>query len=151
MSGRMVRLGIAGVLLAFVVGCAATFSNHGYAPSDSELANVVVGVDTRASVEETIGRPSSTGVLTESGWYYVSSQVRHFAYKSPEVVDRQLVAISFDKHGRVENIERFTLQDGRVITLNRRVTTSNIKGVSIVGQLLSNLGKGGPMPPEAEF
>lgn len=124
-----------------VVGCSATFSNHGYAPTDKELENIVVGVDTRASVETTLGRPASTGVLKEGGWYYVSSRVRHFAYKQDEVMDRQLVAISFNKHGTVTNVERFTLKDGRVVALTRRVTKTGIKGVSFIRQMLGNIGK----------
>ncbi len=134
------KLWLTGALLSVLIGCSATFSNHGYAPTDAELENVIVGVDTRASVEETIGRPASTGVLTEGGWYYVSSRVRHFAYKQDEVIDRQLVAISFNKRGSVVNVERFTLQDGRVVALTRRVTKTGIKGVSFIRQMLGNIG-----------
>ncbi|NOX72690.1 MAG: outer membrane protein assembly factor BamE [Alphaproteobacteria bacterium] len=128
-------------LLLVLAGCAATFANHGYAPTDTELEDIIVGVDSRNSVEETIGRPSSTGVLREGGWYYVSSRVKNFAYRRPEVIDRQLVAISFDKRGIVTNIERFTLENGRVITLNRRITKTGIKGVSFIQQMLGNVGR----------
>jgi len=133
--------GISILLLTFLVGCAATFSNHGYAPTDSELKSIVVGVDDRAAVEKTIGRPASTGMLKDSGWYYVSTKVRHFSYKEANIVDRQLVAISFNKRGIVENVERFTLADGRVVALSRRVTKTGIKGVSFIGQMLGNLGR----------
>jgi outer membrane protein assembly factor BamE (lipoprotein component of BamABCDE complex) len=128
-------------LLVVLAGCAATFANHGYAPTDSELEEIVVGVDSRDSVEETIGRPSSTGVLRDGGWYYVSSRVKNFAYRRPEVIDRQLVAITFDKRGVVTNIERFTLENGRVIALNRRITKTGIKGVSFIQQMLGNIGR----------
>lgn len=127
-------------LLAGVTACAATFSNHGYAPTDTELEDILVGVDNRSSVEESIGRPSSAGVLETGGWYYVSSRVRHFAYREDEVIDRQLVAVSFDKRGIVSNVERFTLADGRVVALNRRVTDTGIKGVSFIRQMLGNIG-----------
>jgi len=132
--------GFACFLLSVVIGCSATFVNHGYAPTDLELEEIIVGVDDRASVEETIGRPSSAGVLQEGGWYYVSSRVRHFTYKEPEVIDRQLVAVSFDKRGVVSNVERFTLEDGRVIALSRRVTASAIKGITFLQQMLGNIG-----------
>ncbi len=135
------RRSLAVTLLFGVIACAATFSNHGYAPTDDELENVIVGVDSHSSVEETIGRPSSTGLLRVGGWYYVSNRVRHFAYKQDEVIDRQLVAISFDKRGIVSNIERFTLEDGRVIALNRRVTSTGIKGISFIKQMLGNIGR----------
>jgi hypothetical protein len=56
------------------------------------------------------------------------------------VVDRELVAISFDSGGVVRNIERFGLQDGRVIALERRVTESGINSESFLRQLLGNVG-----------
>ncbi len=130
-------LAMAGLLSA----CAATYSNHGYAPTDAELKAISVGVDSRDSVAKAIGRPASTGVLSDNAWYYVSSRVRHFTYNADKIVDRQLVAISFDKRGVVKNIERFTLADGRVIALNRRITTTGIKRVSFIGQMLRNVGR----------
>lgn len=123
-----------------VSGCAATFENHGYVPSDTDLGAVVVGVDTRDTVATSIGTPTATGVLKDSGYYYVRSRWKSFAYRAPQEIDRQVVAITFDKAGVVENIERFTLKDGRVFALSRRVTDSNIKGVTFLRQLMGNLG-----------
>ncbi|MEM1233831.1 MAG: outer membrane protein assembly factor BamE [Pseudomonadota bacterium] len=128
------------VLVAALSACSAQFRNHGYAPTDDELANVIVGVDTRATVEDTIGRPSTSGVLSESAFYYLSDRRRNYAFLEPQVVDRQLVAISFDGEGFVRNIERFTLQDGRVVPLSRRVTDSSVQNSTFLRQLLGNLG-----------
>jgi outer membrane protein assembly factor BamE (lipoprotein component of BamABCDE complex) len=135
------RTGLAGLLLAALIGCAASFTNHGYAPSDAELAEITVGVTTRDGVEEAIGRPSSTGVIGDDGWYYVSSRVRSYTYREPEIIDRQLVAISFNKRGVVENVERYGMEDGRVVVLQRRVTTSNIRPQTFIQQMLSNIGR----------
>ncbi len=121
-------------------GCSAIYRNHGYVPTDSDLEQIVVGVDTRETVAEAIGRPTSFGMLQSGGWYYTQSRWRHFAYKAPKVIDRQIVAITYRKDGVVENIERFTLEDGRIIALSRRVTDSNIKGLSLLRQLMGNLG-----------
>ena len=135
--GSIVRLS----LIAFVLtACAATYQNHGYAPTDAELSEVIVGVDTRETVADVIGRPTSGGVLNGSGYYYVHSRWKHFAYRAPEVIERQVVAVTFDDNGVVENIERFGLEEGRVVALSRRVTDSNIKGISFLRQLLGNLG-----------
>ena len=135
-----IRSGAFGLLVLAIGACTATYQNHGYAPTDSELENVLVGIDTRETVAESIGRPTSFGVLQGGGWYYTQSQWRHFAYKAPKIIDRQLVAITYTDEGVVENIERFTLEDGRVVPLSRRVTDSNIKGISFLRQLLGNLG-----------
>lgn len=134
------RLGIAIVAVVATAACSSTFRNHGYVPSEEELAEIVVGVDTRASVEDVIGTPSSASVLDEGNIYYVRSRVRNFAYQRPRIIDRQVLAISFDAGGVVSNIERFTLEDGRVIVLDRRVTESSVVDRVFLRQLLNNLG-----------
>lgn len=134
----------AGILLAVALGlsaCVAQFRNHGYTPSDEDLAQIVVGIDTRDSVAETVGSPTSGGVQSDSGYYYVSKRVRNFAYQAPQIVDRQVVAISFDEAGVVSNIERFTLEDGQVVPLTRRVTDSNVRNTTFLRQLLGNIGR----------
>lgn len=129
-----------GIGLLALAGCSATYRNSGYVPTDADLAEIAVGVDDRASVEDSVGRPVSQGVIADRAWYFVGTRWEYFAYRAPEAIDRQVVAISFDDGGTVRNIERFTLADGEVISLNRRVTDSNIEGVSLIRQLLGNIG-----------
>lgn len=121
--------------------CTPVFRNHGYAPSDAELAQVQVGVDTRETVAALVGRPSAAGLLNDVGWYYVQSRWKHFGAREPMEIDRQVVAITFTDAGIVENVERFGLEQGRVVPLSRRVTDSNIKGVSFIRQLMGSLGQ----------
>ncbi len=134
-------LALSVLILLFVAGCSSTFRNFGYVPSEVDLANVQVGRDTRETVTEKIGSPGTSGVVREDAWYYVQSRVENYAYQAPEVIERQVLAISFSSNGRVRNIERFGLEDGEVIALNRRVTDDNIQGVSFLRQLLGNLGR----------
>lgn len=140
---RGARMGVLLVVVLAVAACTARIRNHGYTPTDDELAEVVVGLDTRDTVADVIGSPSSSGVLRDSGYYYVSQQVRTFAYQAPEVIERQVVAITFDSEGVVQNIERFALEDGNVVVLSRRVTDSNVQGLSFLRQLLGNIGSFG--------
>ncbi|WP_318527502.1 outer membrane protein assembly factor BamE [Albidovulum marisflavi] len=137
---KAVRLVAMGIALISLTACTTVYRNHGYAPSDLDLEKVVVGESTRQDVARAVGRPSSIGVLADSGWYYVGSRFKHFAWKAPEEVERQVVAVSFDQDGVVENVERFGLEDGEVIVLSRRVTDSSIKGLSFLRQLLGNIG-----------
>lgn len=135
-----VRIGLALVLGVTLAACAPIYRNHGYAPPDDELALLEVGRDTRDTVAATVGRPSASGLLNDLGWFYVQSRWKHPGGRAPQEIDRQVVAISFADDGVVSNIERFGLEDGRVVPLSRRVTESNIRGVSLISQLLRNLG-----------
>ncbi|MCH2251503.1 MAG: outer membrane protein assembly factor BamE [Cognatishimia sp.] len=125
-------------------GCSAQYRNHGYVPSEEELTEVVIGVDTRESVAETLGAPTAGGVLEEGGFYYVRSRVRTFGPRRPQEVSRELVAVTFDTSGTVANVERFGLEDGQVVTLSRRVTDNGLGNISFIRQLLGNLGSFDP-------
>ncbi|SER96922.1 Outer membrane protein assembly factor BamE, lipoprotein component of the BamABCDE complex [Tranquillimonas rosea] len=131
----------AGLLLS---GCSATYRNHGYVPPDSALQDVQVGQSTQAEVAQAVGRPTAAGVLDAGGWYYVQSRFRHFAYRAPEEIDREVVAISFNDGGVVTNVERFGLQEGNVVPISRRVTESNVQGIGFLQQLFGNLGNFNP-------
>lgn len=138
--GRRARALVLCVSVTAVTACTPLYDDHGYVPSDDMLAEIVVGVDTRETVAEVAGTPSSTGVLRDSGYFYVSQRMRTFAYQAPEIIDRQIVAISFDNDGVVANIERFSLSDGKVVVLSRRVTDSNVSGMGFLRQLVGNVG-----------
>ncbi len=149
-----VTLPFKGIILAAacaaLAGCTAMYRDHGYIPSEEDLAEVVLGVDTRDSVAETIGVPSSTGVLDNSGYYYIETRFRHYGAKAPEAVSRELVAISFTDAGVVSGVERFGLEDGNVIPLERRVTESGIQDKTFLRQLLGNIGNFNPADLLAE-
>ncbi|ALG90092.1 MAG: outer membrane protein assembly factor BamE [Confluentimicrobium sp.] len=139
-TGGIMKLAIVAGLALGLSACTPIYRNHGYAPSETELGEVVVGIDTRDTVQDVIGPPSASGVIREDAWYYVASRWQTRGMYAPEVLNRELVAISFDDAGTVRNIERYGLEHGRVVALNRRVTDDNIKGVSFIGQLLGNIG-----------
>ncbi|MDA5094319.1 outer membrane protein assembly factor BamE [Aliiroseovarius sp. KMU-50] len=138
---KLLRVGLAFMLAGAVAACSATYRNHGYMPTDADIESVAVGADTRETVAEKIGQPGTAGLLTDSGWYYVQSRFKHYTYNAPEEIDRQVLAVSFDGKGQVANVERFGLEQGRVVVLERRVIESNISGVGFLRQLFGALGR----------
>ena len=131
------------VALGALAACSAQYRDHGYMPPPEDLEKIAVGQDTRETVRETIGAPTTAGLIDDRGFYYVSSRMRHFAWRAPEEVERQVLAISFDDRGTVANIERFGLEDGRAVPLERRVTRTG-GSTSFVRQLLSRIGRFSP-------
>jgi outer membrane protein assembly factor BamE (lipoprotein component of BamABCDE complex) len=132
------------LLFLALIGCSPIQRFHGYAPDDTQLAEIEVGRDTRETVAEKVGRPGLSGVMEGSAWYYVQSDWVERGWRAPEEVDRQVVAISFDNANRVSNIERFGLRDGEVVPLSRRVTSPGPSGLVLLRQLLSNFGQFNP-------
>lgn len=128
---------LAGVLVA---GCSPTLRNHGYAPVQEDLALIEVGADTRGSVRRKIGRPGSSGVFTNEGWYYVATQIEHMTYNEPRVVDRTVVAVLFDQNDVVRSINRYGLEDGRIVDLETNTTPTYGRRLTVLEQAFGNIG-----------
>jgi len=141
---RTLGLLTAGMMTLALSACAPSFRNYGYTPPEEDLQELVVGIDTRASVEDVVGPPTADGVRAGGDYFYVRSTVKTVGPRRPEVVDRQVLAISFDDNGVLSNIESFGLEDGRVVTLSRRVTDSSVTNRNFLRQLLGNIGRVGP-------
>jgi len=136
---------VAGLVLATMIGgglsgCAASIKNNGYAPDDELLAEISVGQDTRGSVQRKIGRPTTTGVFTDTGWYYVATTVSEYMYNAPKVIDRRVVAVEFDPNDLVAAVNVYGVEDGRIIDLQTRTTPTQGRQLTIMQQLLGNLG-----------
>ncbi|WP_213685271.1 outer membrane protein assembly factor BamE [Roseicyclus sp.] len=138
---RAIRKGLIGLALALsLAACDATFDNHGYVPPAEALEQVQIGAS-RDAVIAAIGTPGAAGVMRDEAWLYTAYRIRSLGVRAPQIMERQLLAISFDANGRVSNVEEFGLEDGRVVQLSRRVTTSSVREVTFFGQLLGNFGR----------
>lgn len=135
---RVIALGL---VISASVACTPLFRDHGYIPPESDLAQLVVGQDTRESVLALVGPPTTAGLLNDQGYYYVQSRFRHFGPLEPQEIEREVLVISFDTGGLVTNIERFGLEQGRVVALSRRVTDDNIADTPFLRQLLGAVGR----------
>ena len=132
---------LAGAALAGLVSaCAPVIRNHGYAPPDEELSNIRIGQDTRGSVRRKIGRPGGSGIFTDDGWYYVSSTVEHLAYYAPEVIDRRVIAITFDQNDVVAGVNTYGIEDGKIIDLETDITPTYGRELTILEQAFGNIG-----------
>ncbi len=144
MPRPVLRAALMGLVLLSASACTSVYRNHGYVPTPEDLSTITVGVDTRDSVTEAIGPPGSTGVLNDSGFYYVATRMRFYGPREPQVVSRELLAISFDTSGVVRSIERFDLEDGRDVPLEKQVTSSGVTDKTFLRQLLGSLGNFNP-------
>ena len=124
-----------------LAGCSPTYRNHGYIHSDEDLQELAIGIDTRASVEDLVGPPSSGGLLEGGDYYYVRSRTKTFGIRAAKETERQVLVVSFDAAGVLQNVEQFGLEAGRVVRLSRRVTSSAVGNVSLIRQLLGNIGQ----------
>lgn len=141
MRSKPLRHAAAALLAAglFGAGCAPTTQVHGYVPPAADVARVTPGVDTQATVAEILGLPSSTGVLGDQAWYYVQSTFESYAYNPPRVVDRTVLVVSFGPSGVVTGLDRYGVEDGRIVNLSTRVTETGGRELGVLEQLFGNI------------
>lgn len=138
--GAKTRLGAAALALVVLGACTAQYQTHGYMPPEEDLQQIVPGVDTRASVEDLVGVPTTSGATRDSGFYYIETEVKRFAWRAPEVIDRRVLAITFDSAEVVENIITYGLEDGKVVPIQKRVTRSGDGDIGFIRRLFGNIG-----------
>ena len=131
----------AGALAAALIGCSPTTHTHGYTPRSAELDEIVVGQDTRETLQQKLGRPSTISAFTDDDWYYISVKTETMAFYKPEVVDQTVVTVTFNESGRVSDVNRFGIEDGQVIDLVTRTTPTSGRKLTILQQIFANVGR----------
>ena len=127
--------------LAVASACSPTVHSHGYTPRAGELNDIAIGRDTRQSVQQRLGRPSTVSTFTDDEWYYISVTTETTAFFAPEVVEQRVVTVSFDDQGVVADVGRYGLEDGRVVDLVARTTPTSGRKLTLIQQIFANLGR----------
>ncbi|WP_226898247.1 outer membrane protein assembly factor BamE [Mangrovicoccus algicola] len=134
------------VAMSGLVSCTTMYDDYGYVPTDMQLAEIEPGSDTRESVEEKVGAPPLDDFRRDDVWYFVASRNATYAWRKPETIERQVVAIRFTEGGSVSNIERYGLENGEVVTLSRRVTESAVPDLGFLRGLLNSTSLAPALP-----
>ena len=124
-----------------LAACTPTLVVQGYVPDEETLAGVQQGVDTKDAVVDKLGSPSTIATFDDDTWIYVNKRSEVFAFFEPTVLSQNVVAINFDPEGRVEEIRRFTLEDGRLIDPVTRKTPTQGRELGLLEQLFGNVGR----------
>jgi outer membrane protein assembly factor BamE (lipoprotein component of BamABCDE complex) len=126
---------------AAAAACTPIVRRHGYVPEELPLSAIQPTVDTRSSVLERYGNPSTSAVFDENTWYYITNVREQLGYLQPESSARSIVAVHFDDFGRVAEVETFSLADARNPSIVGRKTPTRGRELTILEQLLGNVGR----------
>jgi len=131
--------------------CAPMTSYSGFQAIESDPKDVKVGTDTKSTVRGKLGSPSATSTFDPNVWFYMNQIKQRVAFRRPQVVNRNITAITFNKENeQVASVNNYTLKDGKVIAFNGRETPTRGRELTILEQLLGNVGRGSMLPRDDE-
>jgi outer membrane protein assembly factor BamE (lipoprotein component of BamABCDE complex) len=130
----------AGFLILPLTACLTPARDfHGYIPDEIQPADIKPGEDTRSSVVAQLGSPSTEGLFDTNTWFYISDVQERFAYYKPKVADRSITAIRFGADDKVEEVLRYTAEDGQIISYAARETATRGRELGLLEQIFGTV------------
>ena len=128
-------------LAAQIAACAPIINSRGYHFNESDLAIIERGVTTRDGLITQLGSPTNRSILGRPAIYYIHSRTITESYRRPIEIERQVLAVYFDAEDRVADFALYGLQDGIIVPIVPRVTSTQGQELSVIGQIFGNLGR----------
>lgn len=128
-------------LAMLAAGCSPTVRTHGHRLDEAALAQIEPGNTSREQVVQLLGSPSSLSTFDDSAWYYVSQRTETLSFYQDNVVDQNVVTITFDDRGVVQSVDRHGLEAAREIDPVERTTRTAGNELSIIEQFIGNIGR----------
>ena len=142
----LVTLSAAAIISASA--CTPTQATRGNFLEDRQIEDVKVGEHSRYDILQYMGSPTATAPFNENKWYYIGQKTEKRGILDHEVIEEQVIAVEFDDKGIVSKIERLDTER-EDIPVNKNKTSTSGNEVTVIQQMLGNLGKFNPPTPDA--
>lgn len=140
---RFLLLGMVGAAALALAGCNEQ-TTKGHVFDEELVAKIKPGMDGQA-VLQTIGTPSTVSTVGNQTWYYISQDtVQTLKFMKPSVTNQRVLAIQFTKNLKVESVNNYGMQDGKVFDFTTRETPTGGAELSVLKQLMRATGQGLP-------
>ncbi len=158
MRKTVLLLAALSVMGPLMTACTPVTNNRGYLPDPDAEKKITAGKDTKTSVQQALGYPSTEATFTAAGdaWYYITSVQKQIAFFAPSTTSRAILAVYFDKDAKVTDLKHYSLRDGHIIAFESRQTPSKGREMTFLQQLFNatpgvplggSNGNGGPNGP----
>lgn len=150
---RFASSALAGALLVPALmalgGCDPHFNQRGFVPTPGSTEKLEVGTQSREDVVRLIGSPSAVSTFNPNVWYFISETQESYAFLKPEITQQKVIQITFNDSGRVAAIKNYDLAEARDIVMVQRITPTSGKELTVLEQIMGNVGKFNPASKNA--
>lgn len=136
----LTRVAIGGAVLAALAGCASIKDHRGYLVDQALVDSVQPGIDNKASVERTLGRPTFVSQFGEPVWYYVAVDTKQAAFTRPRPYNALALKVHFDQAGNVRSLEKTGMEKIVVLDPDHHKTPTLGAHRTFLEDLFGNIG-----------
>jgi len=139
---RLAMMGLAvwaALALSGCIGYDGDF-DRGYQVDEDTLAQVKVGATTKPEALALLGTPPTTSTVGGDAWYYIGQKMKHTLEFMPvQMTDQHVLAVYFNKDGKVDRIANYGMQDGKVFDFVSRTTPTGGSEPDFIRNMMGGL------------
>jgi outer membrane protein assembly factor BamE (lipoprotein component of BamABCDE complex) len=114
--------------------------DRGYVADQCTMDQVKIGATTKPQALALMGTPSTTSTVGGDAWYYVGQKMqRSLAFMPATMTDQNVIALYFNKGGKVERIANYGMKDGHVFDFVSRTTPTGGSEPNFLANMFKNL------------
>ncbi len=133
------------LVLLTVSSCSEDLDNRGYVTKFSDFSKITPNQTSKDEVLSILGSPTTKTVYGKEQWIYAGLEETKETFFEPEVRSYKAYIITFNNDGIAEKVEKKDGNSTREFQISQDKTVTGGSEVTVIQQLLGNLGKFNPM------
>ena len=138
------RIAIIPMAFAFLLcstACQPRITTHGFMPRNDLTAKLQPGKQDKNQVANILGSPTIIATFDQNVWYYITQTTENKSFFKPELIDQQILALTFDESGLLALLETKSILDAKRIEPHSGKTPTVGRKLSIFQQIFGNFGR----------
>lgn len=124
-----------------LAACTPTVAKRGNTIEDDQIKQIIVGESTREDVAKLLGSPTQMATFDDKTWYYIGQRTEKEAFFDPELKEQKIVTVEFTPEGKVSSVTKSGAENSQDIDVVSAKTPTYGKNLTILQQLLGNIGR----------
>ena len=127
--------------VGLISACSPNVETRGHLKDADWREHVIPNQSTQEDVLQVLGTPSAKATFGPDTWYYITTKRESVAFLKPEVVDGEVIAITFNENGLVNSVETRGKDNAQSFEIAEKITPTEGHQLTFMEQLLGNLGR----------
>lgn len=129
------------MLPAVTASCSPILDTRGHNEESADLSQIVIGQSRSDDVAALLGSPSAQSDFGQKTWYYITEKKETRGMLAPEVIDQNIVKVTFDESDAVVSIDGVDKKNAKPVELVEKTTPTEGRRMTVMEQIMGNLGR----------